>query len=195
MGHAMNKRAQILLAFVPVMSCGDRRLWRSDTLHSFCLLLSLSRLRYGVAGAASMAYLLLRQRLVRRPAKFPVDVRGVPDHSLPCSFRFTRWLCLVYVPFTERQTFHHRYLCVHQSGGGNPVGMVVAARDASRNGMGGNGNRPLSQWPRSLHPAHLQAKRWRNSKDRFKKSAAWINLPKTRLQSGVLLPLQGTIAD
>jgi uncharacterized membrane protein len=40
------------------------------------MLLSLSRLRYGVAGAASMAYLLLRQRLVRRPAKFPVDVRA-----------------------------------------------------------------------------------------------------------------------
>ena len=194
MGHAKNKRAQILLAFAPVMSCGDLRLWRSDTSHSFCMLLSLSGLRYGVAGAASMAYLLLRQRLVRRPAKFPVDVRGVPDHSLPCSFRFTRRLCLVYVPFTERQTFHRRYLCVHQSGGGNPVGMVVAAGDASRNGMGGNGNRPcLSGRGHCIPPTRRQS--GGGTRRTIQEISRMDQSSETRLQSEALLPLQGTIAD
>lgn len=119
---------------------------------------------------------------------------GVPDHSLPCSFRFTRRLCLVYVPFTERQTFHRRYLCVHQSGGGNPVGMVVAAGDASRNGMGGNGNRPcLSGRGHCIPPTCRQS--GGGTRRTIQEISRMDQSSETRLQSEALLPLQGTIAD
>ena len=154
----------------------------------------VSGLRYVVAGAASMAYLRLRRRLVRRPAKFPVDVQACLMILYLALFGslagYASYMFLLQnVRLSTAATYAYInpvvaillgwWLLQETPHGTEWVGMVivlvsVAAVIASRP--------PAGKAVAELEGPIQEISRMDQSS-------------KTRFQSGALLPRQGTIAD